>query len=189
MNAGYNIKKKDGKPIEKKSWCDKNSKSKTISRSETGELDGSDVWSDILLTEKKMLGKLNGSKNQSGNGFQNKLDRTKNNDNLEETKSGTYFGSSGKAVGKNSDDQNDNISDDEIEVRNLARSILEDLGFQNPNLNGISSEPNEREDDEEEKELCDFCRPHGRPCCMKCLIGKGSKRIVNIRGNVHGFGN
>jgi hypothetical protein len=45
------------------------------------------------------------------------------------------------------------------------------------------------DDDEEPVELCSFCKPKGCPCCLKCLLGKGSKKIVKIggEGNIHGF--
>ncbi|CAF2040038.1 unnamed protein product, partial [Rotaria magnacalcarata] len=48
-------------------------------------------------------------------------------------------------------------------------------------------------DEEEEEipptELCDFCRPKGRPCCFQCLLGGSRKKIVQIGsgGNIHGF--
>lgn len=46
----------------------------------------------------------------------------------------------------------------------------------------------EQDDDEEErKELCTMCRAFGKPCCMLCLLGRSSKRVALIRGNVHGF--
>eukprot|EP00405_Crypthecodinium_cohnii_P012250 CAMPEP_0206441578 /NCGR_PEP_ID=MMETSP0324_2-20121206/13357_1 /ASSEMBLY_ACC=CAM_ASM_000836 /TAXON_ID=2866 /ORGANISM="Crypthecodinium cohnii, Strain Seligo" /LENGTH=896 /DNA_ID=CAMNT_0053909351 /DNA_START=69 /DNA_END=2759 /DNA_ORIENTATION=- len=42
-------------------------------------------------------------------------------------------------------------------------------------------------DSDEEKELCDFCKRQGKACCMRCLLGKGSKKVQRISGNIHGF--
>ena len=43
--------------------------------------------------------------------------------------------------------------------------------------------------DEEDRELCDFCQPFGRPCCMGCLLGGGGRKLRTFgpNGNVHGF--
>lgn len=43
------------------------------------------------------------------------------------------------------------------------------------------------EDEDVVEELCRFCKPKGTACCLKCLLGKGSKKVVNFGGNKHGF--
>lgn len=43
------------------------------------------------------------------------------------------------------------------------------------------------EDEDAPEDLCSFCKPKGTPCCMKCLMGKGSKKIIQLNGRIHGF--
>lgn len=47
------------------------------------------------------------------------------------------------------------------------------------------------ENDEENIELCLFCKQRGKISCLHCLSKKGSKRIVKLfkNANIHGFGN
>eukprot|EP00434_Breviolum_minutum_P003120 symbB.v1.2.002746.t1/scaffold146.1/size298692/27 len=46
----------------------------------------------------------------------------------------------------------------------------------------------QKEDEEDTSiELCDFCKKENKPCCMKCLLGRSSKKVAQIRGNIHGF--
>ena len=45
----------------------------------------------------------------------------------------------------------------------------------------------EDDDDDAPTELCSHCKKKGLPQCMKCLLGKGSKKVINLGGNKHGF--
>ena len=69
---------------------------------------------------------------------------------------------------------------------NIPDKLLKTLVYQEMVQNPKDENFNEEEEDEEDKELCSFCKPKGFPCCMKCLIGKGSKKITK-HGNFHGF--
>ena len=76
----------------------------------------------------------------------------------------------------------------------IAATVLQDLGYQVPvsslaNEFGDCLEDNQEPetDDGNENELCDFCRPRAQACCMKCLMGRSSKKVTRIGGNIFGF--
>mmetsp|Transcript_70183 Transcript_70183/g.150294 ORF Transcript_70183/g.150294 Transcript_70183/m.150294 type:complete len:865 (+) Transcript_70183:46-2640(+) len=60
------------------------------------------------------------------------------------------------------------------------------VGFEGGGSDG-NGEAQEEEEDSGPTELCDFCKPFGYPRCMKCLLGRGGKKILNHGGNIHGF--
>ena len=57
------------------------------------------------------------------------------------------------------------------------------------NLEGDLADDNSTSESEEEKELCDFCKKSGTPRCIKCLLGKSSKKIKKMGAaeNIYGF--
>ena len=87
---------------------------------------------------------------------------------------------------------------DAQEVMNIASMIASENGFKvkktdlanlyNEKMTSSSKEENQEED---ELELCDFCRPQGCPRCMKCLLGGNNRKIVKFgpNNNIHGFNN
>ncbi len=88
----------------------------------------------------------------------------------------------------------------ELEGMNLTEEELLDL-IQNQRQYGSGSEvgtgtgagsKNKKDGEEEEEddpELCQFCKARGHASCMKCLLGKGSKKVKKISGmaNDNGF--
>ena len=79
------------------------------------------------------------------------------------------------------------------EHEELARELFDTStqeGEINEQTRGEDSKSNEgdvEEDDQEAIKLCDFCSPRKKPHCMRCLMGNGSRMIIRIEGNVHGF--
>jgi hypothetical protein len=80
------------------------------------------------------------------------------------------------------------------EAGELAAAYLQRMGYPSDQIQRflgqiISEERQTITDgvDSEPTELCEFCVSRGRPSCFGCLAGRGSRRVVNLRGNVHGF--
>ena len=92
------------------------------------------------------------------------------------------------------------VDDEHAEVLGLVSDLLDAQGIEGLSpeiLSGAYHEVDQenvenelQKEDQEEAELCAFCKPRGRPCCLPCILGGGStKKLVNlgIGGNIHGF--
>merc|ERR1712129_211163 len=103
-------------------------------------------------------------------------------------------GSQQSMVGSNSGNGNGASSNHDPEIFALVQELAAAEGRQvtEEDMQKFLSSPSAANtesdsDSDEPRELCDFCKSFGKPCCLKCLLGRGSRQISNVHGNVYGF--
>ncbi|CAF1429503.1 unnamed protein product, partial [Didymodactylos carnosus] len=72
------------------------------------------------------------------------------------------------------------------EIRGVDETDYQDALTFATSPQGIAEQQKE---DDQPRELCRYCAPKGRPCCLTCFLGRSGRKIVPLGsgGNVYGF--
>ncbi|XP_075251817.1 uncharacterized protein LOC142344169 [Convolutriloba macropyga] len=181
----------DGKTTSK-SWNQREGKFESVKSEHNGELKFDQLFNDAIKYRDHLR-----SENQKS------LDEKSASDN-DARQQGNGNTESEKGAGSSDQIQNeDKLDQDKQAVIDLMEMIVNESGESTPtaadleefykqdkeNLEGDLADDNSTSESEEEKELCDFCKKSGTPRCIKCLLGKSSKKIKKMGAaeNIYGF--